>query len=88
VHIAEIGLKCKESTFKKLIYKFHSHHLPGAEKPKLNEGCMQMQRDLATLLLDMDLKNVVFLNKANTRTEYGKEHLWHTPEEYCHPNMK
>ena len=42
------------------MYKFRSHHLPGAEKPELNEGCMKMRRELATVLLGMDLKNVVF----------------------------
>ena len=87
-HIAEIGLKCKESTFEKLMYKFRSHHLPGGEKPELNEGCMRMRQELATLLLDMDLKNIVFLDEANARTEYGKEHLWHTPEEYLHLDVK
>jgi hypothetical protein len=68
-------LKCKESTFEKLMYKFRSHHLPGTEKPELNKGYMTMRRELATLLLGMDLKNVVFINKANARSEYGKEHL-------------
>jgi hypothetical protein len=63
-HISELGLKCKESTFEKLIYKFWLHHLPGAEKPKLNNGCMHMQCELATLLLGMDLKSVVFINEA------------------------
>jgi len=68
-------LKCKESTFKKLIYKFQSHHLLGVEKPKLNEGYIKMRRELATLLLKIDLKNVVFINEANARSKYGKEHL-------------
>jgi hypothetical protein len=33
---------------------------------------MQMRRDLATLLLKIDLKNVVFINKANERFKYSK----------------
>jgi Holliday junction resolvasome RuvABC ATP-dependent DNA helicase subunit len=83
-----MGLKCKESTFEKLMYKFRSHHLPSAEKPELNDGCMKMRRELATLLLGMDLKNVVFIDEANARSEYGKEHLWHTLEEYYHLDIK
>jgi Holliday junction resolvasome RuvABC ATP-dependent DNA helicase subunit len=47
-----------------------------------------MRRELATLLLGMDLKNVVFINEANARSEYGKEHLWHTLEEYYYPDIK
>ena len=70
------------------MYKFRSHYLPGAEKPELNEGYMKMRRELATLLLGMDLKNVVFIDEANARSEYGKEHLWHTLEEYHHPDVK
>jgi hypothetical protein len=58
-------LKCKESTFKKLIYKFRLYYLPKAKKPELNDSYMQMRRDLATLLLKMDLKNVVFINEGN-----------------------
>jgi hypothetical protein len=81
-------LKCKESTFEKLIYKFRSHYLPGTEKPELNEGYITMRCELATLLLEIDLKNVIFINEANVRSEYGKEHLWHTPEEYYYPDIK
>ena len=81
-------LKCKESTFEKLMYKFRSYYLPGAEKPELNEGYMKMRRELATLLLGMDLKNVVFIDEANARSEYGKEHLWHTLEEYYYLDVK
>jgi hypothetical protein len=87
-HISEIGLKCKESTFEKLIYKFRLYYLPGTEKPELNNSCIKMQRELATLLLGIDLKNIVFIDKANTRSEYSKEHLWYTPEEYYHPDVK
>ncbi|PMD64215.1 uncharacterized protein K444DRAFT_626088 [Hyaloscypha bicolor E] len=83
-----MGLKCKESTFEKLMYKFRSHHLPGAEKPELNEGCMKMRRELATLLLGMDLKNVVFIDEANARSQYGKQSYWYTPEEYFHTDVK
>jgi Holliday junction resolvasome RuvABC ATP-dependent DNA helicase subunit len=57
------------------MYKFRLHHLPGAKKPELNDGYMQMRRDLATLLLKMDLKNVVFIDEANERSEYGKQSL-------------
>ena len=68
-------LKYKESTFEKLIYKFRSYYLLGVEKPKLNEGYITIRRELAILLLGIDLKNVVFINEANARSEYGKEHL-------------
>jgi len=81
-------LKYKESTFKKLIYKFRSHYLLGAEKPELNEGYMKMRRELAILLLRIDLKNVVFINKVNVRSEYRKEYLWYTLEEYYYLDVK
>jgi hypothetical protein len=81
-------LKYKESIFKKLIYKFRSYYLPGTEKPELNKGYMIMRHELAILLLGIDLKNVVFINKANARSKYGKEYLWHTPEKYYYPDIK
>ncbi len=87
-HISEIGLKYKKSMFEKLIYKFRLYYLPGTEKPELNNSCMKIQQELAILLLGIDLKNIVFIDKANARSEYSKEYLWHTPEEYYHPDIK
>jgi Holliday junction resolvasome RuvABC ATP-dependent DNA helicase subunit len=49
---------------------------------------MTIQRELATLLLRIDLKNVVFINEANARSKYRKEYLWHTLEEYYYLDIK
>lgn len=81
-------LKYKESTFEKLIYKFRFHYFLGTEKPELNEGYIIMRCELAILLLEIDLKNAVFINKANARSEYGKKYLWYIPEEYYYPDVK
>jgi hypothetical protein len=87
-HIKDMDLKCSESTFEKVIYKFRQHHLPGAKKPKLNKGCQSMRRWLADYLLSINLHSICFIDKANIRSEYRKEHVWHNPKEYHHPNVK
>jgi hypothetical protein len=35
-YISEMELEYSESMFQKIMYKFRQHHLPSAEKPKLN----------------------------------------------------
>ena len=87
-HIEELMLHCSESLFTKIMYKHRSHYTPGEEKPELSAGCPQIRVDLAELLLSMDLKTIAFIDEANMRSEYGKIHVWHTPEERFHPDVK
>jgi hypothetical protein len=70
------------------MYEKRLHYLPGGEKPDLNENCMCKRNQLAKELLAMDLKQCVFIDEANERSEYGVVSCWHNPEEYLHKDVK
>ena len=86
--IQEQELDISESLFQIIMYEHRQHYLAGAENPLLNDGGKQHRVRLATYLLKHDLKTIVFLDQANMRSEYGKPHTWHSPEEYFHPDVK
>jgi hypothetical protein len=70
------------------MYKHRQHYLPGGEKPELNPKYMLKRNKLAEELLAIDIKQCVFINKANERSEYRKQSSWHNLEEYLHPDVK
>lgn len=49
---------------------------------------MQKRNQLAQELLSFDVKQIVFIDQANARTEYGKVSYQHTPAEYLHSEVK
>lgn len=47
-----------------------------------------MQYKLAILLLKIDFKNIVFINKANIYSKYRKKYLQYISEKYYYPDIK
>lgn len=86
--IEDLQLNCSESTFTKMMYEYSLHFLPGAEKPELSQKAQDLRVSLAQIILDYDVRRIVFIDQANIRSEYGGKPTWHTPEEKFHKDVK
>ncbi|CZS92399.1 uncharacterized protein RAG0_02841 [Rhynchosporium agropyri] len=71
-----------------LLFKFRQQHLPGGQKPQLDDYLMNRRIKLAEYLLQTDLKTIVSIYQANTREEHALKSCWHSPEEYLHSDVK
>lgn len=86
--IEDLELNCSESTFTKMMYEYRLHFLPGAEKPELSPKLQSIRLSLAQMILDYDVRRIIFIDQANIRSEYGGKPTWHTPEEKFHKDVK